>query len=73
MVSMEFKKKKRLKSEKMITCQKKDLCSQKVTLYPKPLPQISDWSLAIGISRYRFSLIQIGSWQNSEVSKNVHY
>lgn len=59
----------RLKSEKNIICQKRDLCSQKATLYPKSLPQNSFWSLAFRISRYAFSLIRIGSRQNSEVSE----
>lgn len=72
-VSMEgeffFLKKGRLKSEKNIICQKRDLCSQKATLYPKSLPQNSFWSLAFRISRYAFSLIRIGSRQNSEVSE----
>lgn len=42
-------KKGRLNSKNII-CQKKDLCSQKATLYPKSLPQNSYWSLAFRIS-----------------------
>lgn len=57
-----------LNSEKTIS-QKKDQCSHESHTLSHSLPQNSYWSLAFGISWYRFSLIQIGSRQNSEVSK----
>lgn len=54
--------------QRRLSARKRIYAPTKTILCPNSLPQNSYWSLAFGISWYRFSLIQIGSRQNSEVS-----